>query len=400
MSVRSRIRAATAWILVVVLPLGACAAPGKSGRPSASGASPTRASPTASPTVSSEAPSQAGPVVNFDGIPAPQACDPNAPKFVDLGAPELSRNPYVPDGGGQAVSVDLGNKVKLTINVYARDPEQPKAEGPISTYFKELKACFEILPGGPHGRFDEFSVEAPETTLLNVIEQEIQLGPAALRARREQLIIDDNITVSDSVGMSLEEVVARLGGDGNSVLTEARTKALSNIDAALASGSIAPEQADALKADVNDGQLDQHFRDPHAAILIESPEDPGEMLRADPQNLVIQLDLSEKPAENSVVFFDLDPRIYQDKWAYYSWVKGTSASTTVKAAEGEVCASLWKYISTLELRGVRCPTAVSTSTEMSGSSTDPRYFTAKVYGVKWNEGRGNYYELYGTWRVT
>jgi len=404
MSVRSRIVATVAWGMVVILPLASCSAVTGSGGPSGP-AGPSGSRVSAKPSsarVPTTTPSQSTLPVNFDGLPAPQACDPATPKLAPLN--QLDRktidNPYVPGGGGQFITVDLGNGVTLPIKVFARDLEQPNTEGPITTYFNELKACFELLPGGPRGPFDEFSVEAAETTLLNRIEQEIQLGPAALRARRDQLIVDIGITVSDTVGMSLDEVVAKLGGDSAKVLSEARTKAIDNIDAALASNRIAPEQAAALRAAIDEGLLDQEFRDPHAGILVQGPDDPGELLGADPGNLVIEPEVDGKLAENSVVFFVIDPRIYQNKWDYYYWQKKTYVSETVKATDGKVCGSLWRYISSLEVKGVRCQEAVTTSTPMEGSSTEARWFQVRVYGVNANEGRGNYYQLDGAWRAS
>jgi hypothetical protein len=339
--------------------------------------------------------------LNFDGLPAPQACDPATPKIDPLDGRDRKTidNPYVQGGGGQFITADLHNGVTLSIKVFARDLEQPNTEGPITTYFNELKACFELLQGGPRGPFDEFSVEPAETTLLNRIEEEFQLAPAALRARRDQLIVDSGITVSDTVGMSLDEVVAKLGGNSAKVLDEAQTKALENIDLALGSNRIAPEQRAALKSAIDEGLLGQEFRDPHAGILVQGPDDPGEMLRADPGNLVIELEAAGKLPENAVVFFAVDPRIYQGRWQYYSWVKQSYVSSTVKATEGAVCGSLWRYISSVELRGVRCQVAVSTATPMEGSSTEARWFMVKVYGVYWNEGKGDYYTLDGTWRA-
>src|SRR6185369_15700792 len=119
MSVRSMILATVAWGMVVILPLASCSAVTGSGGPSGP-AGPSGSRVSAKPSsarVPTTTPSQSTLPVNFDGLPAPQACDPATPKLAPLN--QLDRktidNPYVPGGGGQFITVDLGNGVTLPI---------------------------------------------------------------------------------------------------------------------------------------------------------------------------------------------------------------------------------------------------------------------------------------------
>ncbi len=366
---------------------------------------PTELGPTAEKTAEATLPPIEGtPVpVDFDGIPTPERCVPDQPQLVkaaDLQRVPLERNPYLDGGVGEAVTItnDLGQDFQLS--VFGQDLAA------IDAFLNEVQVCFEALPGGPPSGFDQGSVTPPDDVLLATVIKETGLSREELIARREALIKERGVPDEDGLGISLTQIMEALtpAVDAQGVLDQATKTAVDQIDAAEAGGSLAPEQAKALRALIQEqGFYLQLLEDPEATLLderIDEQADYGKALE-DTENLIVDMEWLNPPkgeAKNFVVFFVIDPRLYQGQTKFYNWLLRTYVWTQITVTEGYVCVTLYRWNGTSISLGQRCAAAGQTTPPLSGYSSIAKWYSAQTRGVYFNGGRGNYYRIYGYWR--